>query len=154
LPRRAELLEGLIGADYIAFHTHAYLQHFRSSLLRILGIASKMDHIDLGPRLVRLDALPIGVAAQELTESLRSGEIRERVAEMRKKFAGCKVIISVDRLITRRGYPNGCAHTDIFSSDGRSFEPKWCWCRSPYPRVSESPCIASCEEKSTNWWER
>ena len=105
LPRRTELLEGLIGADYIAFHTHAYLQHFRSSLLRILGIASKMDHIDLGPRLVRLDALPIGVAAEELAESLRSGEIRERVAEMRRQFDGCKVIISVDRLDYTKGIP-------------------------------------------------
>jgi trehalose 6-phosphate synthase/phosphatase len=105
LPRRAELLEGLIGADYIAFHTHAYLQHFRSSLLRILGVASKMDHIDLGPRLVRLDALPIGVAAQELAESLLDRKVRERVAAMRKQFNGCQVIVSVDRLDYTKGIP-------------------------------------------------
>jgi trehalose-6-phosphate synthase len=45
------------------------------------------------------------VAAEELAESLRSGEIRERVADMREKFAGCKVIISVDRLDYTKGIP-------------------------------------------------
>jgi trehalose 6-phosphate synthase/phosphatase len=105
LPRRAELLEGLIGADYIAFHTHSYVQHFRASLLRILGIASKMDCVELGSRLIRLDALPIGVAAQELAELLQDGEIRERVAAMRGQFDACQVIISVDRLDYTKGIP-------------------------------------------------
>ena len=32
LPRRDELLTGLLGADLVAFQTHVHLQQFRSSL--------------------------------------------------------------------------------------------------------------------------
>jgi trehalose 6-phosphate synthase/phosphatase len=103
LPRRSELLEGLIGADYIAFHTHSYVQHFRASLLRILGISSQMDRVELGSRTVRLDALPIGVAAAELAQSLNQDPIRPRLAELRTQFHGCQVIIAVDRLDYTKG---------------------------------------------------
>src|SRR5215469_2464439 len=37
LPRREELLEGLLGADLLAFQTHGHLQQFRATLLRVLG---------------------------------------------------------------------------------------------------------------------
>lgn len=39
LPRkwRTEILEGLLGADLIGFHTHDYTQYFLRSVLRILG---------------------------------------------------------------------------------------------------------------------
>src|SRR5437867_11768208 len=39
LPRREELLQGLLGADLVAFQTHGHLQQFRSALLRVLGAA-------------------------------------------------------------------------------------------------------------------
>src|SRR4029453_17473758 len=39
LPFREKILEGLLGADLIGFHTPSYLRHFASTLLRVLGIA-------------------------------------------------------------------------------------------------------------------
>lgn len=105
LPRRSELLRGLIGADYIAFHTHSYVQHFRASLLRILGISSQMDSVELGSRLVRLDALPIGVAAEELAEELNEDRARARLSELRTQFHGGQIMISVDRLDYTKGIP-------------------------------------------------
>ena len=44
---RAELLRGMLGADYIGFHTGDYARHFRSSCLRVLGIESEPDTIEL-----------------------------------------------------------------------------------------------------------
>ena len=46
LPQREHVLRGMLGADLIAFHTHLYLQHFRSSLLRILGLESQIDSVE------------------------------------------------------------------------------------------------------------
>src|SRR5437870_2459789 len=45
LPRREELLQGLLGADLVAFQTHGHLQQFRSALLRVLGIESKVTEV-------------------------------------------------------------------------------------------------------------
>src|SRR5204862_256356 len=50
LPRREELLQGLLGADLVAFQTHGHLQQFRSALLRVLGIESKVTEVPVDAR--------------------------------------------------------------------------------------------------------
>jgi len=106
LPRREELLQGLLGADYIAFHTHSYLQHFRNSALRVLGIDSRMDSMEVGGRSVRLEALPIGIAPRDFTDLLtKDDETIKRLAELRKNFAGRRVLLGVDRLDYTKGIP-------------------------------------------------
>ncbi|HZH30447.1 MAG TPA: bifunctional alpha,alpha-trehalose-phosphate synthase (UDP-forming)/trehalose-phosphatase [Pyrinomonadaceae bacterium] len=106
LPRREELLQGLLGADYLAFHTYSYLQHFRASVLRILGLDSRMDRLEVGGRSVRLDALPIGIAPGEFTELLaRDAETIKRRDELRARFDGRRVLLGVDRLDYTKGIP-------------------------------------------------
>ncbi|KAB5352968.1 bifunctional alpha,alpha-trehalose-phosphate synthase (UDP-forming)/trehalose-phosphatase, partial [Bacteroides salyersiae] len=41
LPERAEILKGLLGADFIAFHTHDYMRHFISAVERVLHLEFK-----------------------------------------------------------------------------------------------------------------
>jgi trehalose 6-phosphate synthase/phosphatase len=106
LPRREELLSGLLGADYIAFHTYGYLQHFRASLLRILGIETQMDQISIGDRLVKLDALPIGIAPESFTRLLSDdAETKTRLDEIRRRFADRHLLLGVDRLDYTKGIP-------------------------------------------------
>src|SRR5689334_4290523 len=57
LPRGEELLDGVLGADLAAFHTHIHLQHFRRSLRRLLGAESSLDSVQVNGREVRLQAL-------------------------------------------------------------------------------------------------
>jgi trehalose 6-phosphate synthase/phosphatase len=99
-------LQGLLGADYIAFHTHSYLQHFRNSALRVLGIDSRMDSMEVGGRSVRLEALPIGIAPRDFTDLLtKDDETIKRLAELRENFAGRRVLLGVDRLDYTKGIP-------------------------------------------------
>jgi trehalose 6-phosphate synthase/phosphatase len=60
LPVRERLLEGLLGADLVGFHTAAYMRHFAPSRLRILGIAADVDRVRFDGREVRLGVLPDG----------------------------------------------------------------------------------------------
>jgi trehalose 6-phosphate synthase/phosphatase len=106
LPHREELLQGLLGADLIAFQTHADLQHFRSSLLRILGRGSRMDRVAVDDRFARLEALPIGIAPWEFTGLLDSDPAaRSTLEEVRKRHAGQRVLLAVDRLDYTKGIP-------------------------------------------------
>ena len=51
LPWREEILEGLMGADLIGFHTPPYLRHFATSLRRVLGVDVDVDRDPrTGPR--------------------------------------------------------------------------------------------------------
>ena len=106
LPRREEILEGLLGADLVAFHTHNYLQHFRDALLRLLGIESRINEVETGGRMVRLEALPIGIAPDEFAGAARDdAEVHRRVGELRRQFAGQRVLLAVDRLDYTKGIP-------------------------------------------------
>jgi trehalose 6-phosphate synthase/phosphatase len=106
IPKREELLQGMLGADYLGFHTHRYLQHFRTSILRLLGLTSQMDHLNLGKRIVRLDALPIGIAPHQFTDLLTKGaSTKNQLAELRQRFGYCKILLGVDRLDYTKGIP-------------------------------------------------
>jgi trehalose 6-phosphate synthase/phosphatase len=106
LPRREELLEGLLGSDLIAFQTHGYLQQFRASLRRVLGIESRISELALGARTVRMEALPIGIAPQEYTGLLATDEAADtHYREWRSRYAGQKLLLGVDRLDYTKGVP-------------------------------------------------
>lgn len=61
LPERAEVLRGLLGADLVAFHTHDYMRHFISTVERVLHLDFRLDEVQLGNRVVRVNALPMGI---------------------------------------------------------------------------------------------
>jgi trehalose 6-phosphate synthase/phosphatase len=105
LPRREELLRGLLGADLVAFQTHGHLQHFRASLLRVLGLESRMDRVPTGGRFVRIEALPIGIAPGEFTAELDRAAVRKSLDGLRERFDGRRIVLAVDRLDYTKGIP-------------------------------------------------
>jgi trehalose 6-phosphate synthase/phosphatase len=107
LPRGEELLQGLLGADYLAFHTHNDVQHFRDSVLRRLGVGSRMDQVEMGARTVRLEALPISIDPQAFRTLLHDDpEMPGRVEALRSRHAGRRLLVAVDRLDYTKGIPN------------------------------------------------
>ena len=122
LPKREELLKGMLGADYLAFHTYRYLQHFRTSILRLLGLNSQMDRVDLGKRVVKLDALPIGIAPEEYNELLLKNEhTRKQLDQLKQASRYRKIILGVDRLDYTKGIPERLRAYRKFLRDS----PEW-----------------------------
>jgi trehalose 6-phosphate synthase/phosphatase len=104
-PRREELLQGLLGADLLVFQTHSHLQHFRSTLLRVLGAESRLDQLEREGRTVRLEALPIGIAPGDFTGLLEKEEVVRHLGEVRERFRGRRILLGVDRLDYTKGIP-------------------------------------------------
>jgi trehalose 6-phosphate synthase/phosphatase len=106
LPRREDILEGLLGADLLGFHTHNHVQQFRSSVLRVLGLESRINEIAIGNRAVRLEALPIGIAPDEYTGLLAKDQVTARhYEEFVSNYKGQRVIVAIDRLDYTKGVP-------------------------------------------------
>jgi len=105
LPARAELLHGLLGADYIGFHTGDYVRHFRSSCLRVLGLESRFDEIAHDGRHIGLGVHPIGADVQRLSAALRSETCTQRITELRERWQGRRVILGVERLDYSKAIP-------------------------------------------------
>jgi trehalose 6-phosphate synthase/phosphatase len=103
LPWRREILEGLLGADLIGFHTHSYQRQFLSSLLRILGLEANVDTITCEDRLVHVGQFPISIDTAHYMEASSKSEIEKAAAEIRTHHDGCKILFGADRLDYTKG---------------------------------------------------
>jgi trehalose 6-phosphate synthase/phosphatase len=104
LPARDRLLEGLLGADLIGFHTAAYMRHFASSLLRILGIGADVDRVRRGNREVRLGVFPMGIDADKFAALANAPELAIEVRTLRDP-PDSAVLVGIDRLDYTKGIP-------------------------------------------------
>lgn len=103
LPNRAQILEGLLGADLIGFHIYDYARHFLSSTLRVLGIENSHGSVVMGSRIVKVDAFPIGIDYDRFVGSLRDKATVEAIHDLDNAYRGQKMILSMDRLDYSKG---------------------------------------------------
>ena len=104
-PNREEILKGLLGADLIGFQTFGYLRHFRSTVLRVLGIESEMNVITMGRHETALGVYPIGINAKKFQQELQTAAYMKQLAEFQRAHEGKKVVLSVERLDYTKGIP-------------------------------------------------
>ncbi len=123
LPRawREEIIEGLLGASLIGFHTHDYTRDFLTSVLRTAGYEHQLGSLTLRDRVVKVDTFPMGVDFERFARAAQSPETETRVAELREKCVGQKVIFSVDRLDYTKGLLNRLRGYDLFLKKN----PQW-----------------------------
>ena len=105
LPPREEVLLGLLGADYIGFHTSDFAQHFRWSCLRVLGIDSEPDAIEHGGRSVEIGADPIGIDVARFRQVLAQPETAAMMNELAERYSGQRLVLGVERLDYTKGIP-------------------------------------------------
>jgi trehalose 6-phosphate synthase/phosphatase len=116
LPRawRVEMLEGLVGADLVGFHTHDYVRYFLTSVLRTIGYEHQLGSLTLPTRAVKVDTFPMGIEFDRFAKAAASPETEHSVAEFAGNFTGMKVIFSVDRLDYTKGLINRLRGYDLF----------------------------------------
>jgi trehalose 6-phosphate synthase/phosphatase len=105
LPWRDQVLEGMLGADLVGFHTYAYRRHFASSVLRILGIPTRGDSIYVDGREIRLGVFPIGVDAANFGALAADPQVRREAEALRAESHGQKLLLGIDRLDYTKGIP-------------------------------------------------
>lgn len=123
LPRtwRADLIEGVLGASLIGFHTHDYTRDFLTSVLRTAGYEHQLGSISLRDRVVKVDTFPMGIDFERFAQAAASAQAERRVAELRQQCAGQKIIFSVDRLDYTKGLINRLQGYDLFLKN----HPEW-----------------------------
>lgn len=104
IPWRNELLEGLLGADLIGFHTFDDAMHFVHSARRILSsVVSSSNEITYNYRSVLADSFPMGIDSQKFASMVEEQVVKEHVQALDKTFAGIKMVLSIDRLDYSKG---------------------------------------------------
>lgn len=103
LPEREEILEGLLGADLIGFHTHDYMRHFISAIYRVLNLNCNLDEVSLDNRIVHIDAFPMGINYDQYHEAPNLPEVKEKSELLKQSLGQRDIMLSVDRLDYSKG---------------------------------------------------
>jgi trehalose 6-phosphate synthase/phosphatase len=119
---RCEILQGLLGADLIGFHTYDYTQYFLRCVLRILGYEHNMGNILLPDRLVKVDTFPMGIDFQKFqAEAATSGSPKD---ESWKALENFKIVLSIDRLDYTKGILKRLQGYELFLEKNPQWQKK------------------------------
>jgi len=103
---REEILNGLLGADLIGFHTYDYVRHFVSCTRRLLGLDHTLNKIVFEDRIVTVDTFPMGIDYQRFSaEYGENADYKRQIKEINQNKRDTKVILSIDRLDYTKGIP-------------------------------------------------
>jgi trehalose 6-phosphate synthase/phosphatase len=102
-PNREDLVAGLLGADLVGFHTFNYLRHFRSCVLRLLGIETEITNVRHDGRTTALGVFPIGINAPKFEAELGSAAFAEEYGKLATTHEGMRVVLSVERMDYTKG---------------------------------------------------
>ncbi len=101
-----KILEGMLGADLIGFHTAEYVAHFLKSVDVALKTTHDNKYIQWGNRQVQVDAFPISVDFQLFNDAFDQPAVKL----LREKYLAIKenkkMLFSVDRLDYTKGIHN------------------------------------------------
>ncbi|PHH62442.1 hypothetical protein CDD81_7161 [Ophiocordyceps australis] len=103
LPRRREVLEGVLGANLVGFQSYSYSRHFLSCCTRILGFPWDSRGVEAYGAHVQVGIFPIGIDAAKVEAAAFVPSVDARYQALRKMYGGKKIIVGRDRLDSVRG---------------------------------------------------
>jgi trehalose 6-phosphate synthase len=92
-----DLLEGMLAADHLAFHSARWADCFAACCRAALGADTGPDFVAHRGRRTTLGVHPLGVDAAALRRHVDSPAVRERVTAMREQHRGRALLVRVDR---------------------------------------------------------
>ncbi|MCE7064787.1 bifunctional alpha,alpha-trehalose-phosphate synthase (UDP-forming)/trehalose-phosphatase [Dyadobacter sp. CY326] len=99
---RKAIIDGILGADVVGFHTNDYVEYFLKAAQLVSGHGNKLHYINMSNRIVKVDSFPISIDFKMFNEAYYAPEVEAARAEARHSLKE-KIIFSVDRLDYSKG---------------------------------------------------
>ena len=103
IPWRAELLNGVLGADLIGFHTFDDVRHFLNASTRILPVTSSANIIADGDRSIVVESFPMGIDDKKYASLPDEPEVKRDIKLIQDTFKNTKLVVTIDRLDYSKG---------------------------------------------------
>jgi trehalose 6-phosphate synthase/phosphatase len=102
LPHAVELLDGLLGADVVGFHTASYARRFLHAVAEQLHRPVRGDDVSVGERRVHVCALPMGIDVASFDACAGDPAVHAEAQRLRGS-RGIARLLGVDRLDYTKG---------------------------------------------------
>jgi trehalose 6-phosphate synthase len=104
LPRRVELLRGMLGADLVGFQRPQAAHNVAQLATKLLGAQSTDDHITVDGRVVHTGAFPVSIDVAEMRALAARPDVLDYAEQLRADLGRPRrVLLSVDRLDYTKG---------------------------------------------------
>ncbi|KIM27999.1 glycosyltransferase family 20 protein [Serendipita vermifera MAFF 305830] len=103
LPKRREILDGMLGANLVVFQKFSYGRHFTSSCVRVCGYENVHGGIDVSGQVTKVLHCSVGVDADRIAQDVLRPGIAPKLATLRALYEGKKIIIARDKLDVVKG---------------------------------------------------
>ncbi len=119
LPRRAELLRGILGADLVGFQRAQAAHNFAQLAVRVLGLPATDRQIVVDDRVVRIGSFPVSIDSAEMAALANRADVADRANRLRRDLGSPEqVILSVDRMDYTKGIEQRLKAYSELISDG------------------------------------
>jgi trehalose 6-phosphate synthase len=124
LPRRVEILQGLLGADLVGFQRPLAAQNFLRLSRHLLGLRPRANEVEVDGRTVRAGAFPISIDVAEIESLASSDAIRTRAKQIRAELGDPQcLLLGVDRLDYTKGIEHRLMAFQELLSEGKLSVP-------------------------------
>jgi trehalose 6-phosphate synthase len=104
LPWRTRIIEGLLGADLVGFHTPGGARNFRLLATRFTDATAGRSELHHGGRTIKTGAFPISIDSAHLDQLSRTDAVQQRAKQIREDLGNPgRIILGVDRLDYTKG---------------------------------------------------
>ena len=124
LPWRRELLEGMLGADLLGFHTFDDVRHFISSATRLTGTNNNGNRLQEGDRTILVEPFPMGIDSSRFSALSSDLSVCKRAAELKSAFKNQRIILSIDRLDYSKGILQRLEAFNLFLAENPYFHKR------------------------------
>ncbi|GJJ73482.1 trehalose 6-phosphate synthase/phosphatase [Entomortierella parvispora] len=139
LPKRVEVLNGLLGANQIGFQTYSYARHFISCCTRVNGYESTPRGVDAMGSTVWVGTFPIGIDAERVERQRKAPGVLPKMDAIRKTYKGKHIIVGRDKLDLVKGVQQKLRAFEKFLNDYPEMQGKVVLIQVTSPPLVENP---------------
>jgi len=124
LPQKREILNGILGADLIGFHTDSYVRNFLDCVREEFNLKPDNESITFRKRKILCKAFPLGVDFDGFRKNSELRKPAEVAKEIRKSINTEFMFLGVDRLDYSKGIPQKLNAFNAFLKKHPSFNKR------------------------------
>lgn len=133
------ILEGMLGADLIGFHTQEYCQYFANAVSNILGYENEDGKFTIDGRTIKFNAYPMGIDFNSI-QNIASKNLNDELNHFKEVNSDKKIIFSVDRLDYTKGIVNRLLAFESFLTKNPDWHKKTVMISIVAPSREEVDC--------------
>ncbi|MEM7403185.1 MAG: trehalose-6-phosphate synthase [Myxococcota bacterium] len=104
IPSHKQLLEGMLGADTIGFHTRTYQTHFLQCVSQALQAPTNTQGaVQHQNRWIQTVTAPLGVAVHKIQRQVKKRRIQRAATKLRQHINSKHFVLGIDRLDYTKG---------------------------------------------------